>query len=116
MEEASRLDYEALLDTIDDALAEVENTGAYDQLTLYNGIVMLLYDQRVNLKSTNVDKSRILMLMDTVYEKTNNLSVNKEQSKNLKEEILNCYQEYSDAIDRTYANAEIITELTKTEE
>lgn len=116
VEEASKSDYEALLDTIDDELTKVENTGAYNQLALYNGIVMLLYDQRSGFKDTNVDESRILTMMDTIYEKTKNLSVNKEQSKNLKEEILNYYQEFKDAINRTYANQEIITELTKTEE
>lgn len=116
VEEASKSDYETLLDTVDTALTEVEDAGAYDQLTLYNGIVMLLYDQRSNLKSANVDENRILTMMDTVHEASQNLSVNKEQSKKLQEEIHNYFDEYRGAVERTYSNAEIVTGLAETEE
>lgn len=112
VEEASKSDYETLLDTIDAALTEVADAGAYDQLTLYNGVVMLLYDQRANLKSANLEQERVLTLLDDVYERAKNLSVNKEQSKNLQEEILGCYEEYRNAIVRTYSNTEIKTETT----
>lgn len=112
VEEASKSDYETLLDTIDAALTEVEDAGAYDQLTLYNGVVMLLYDQRANLKSANLEQERVLTLLDDVYEKAKSLSVNKEQSKNLQEEILGCYEEYRNAIERTYSNTEIKTGTT----
>ena len=112
VEEASKSDYETLLDTIDAALTEVADAGAYDQLTLYNGVVMLLYDQRANLKSANLEQERVLTLLDNVYEKAKSLSVNKEQSKNLQEEILGCYEEYRNAIVRTYSNTEIKTETT----
>ena len=105
MEEASKSDYETLLDTIDYAITEVENAGSYDQLTLYNGIMMLLYDQRTNLESTNVSKDTILNLMDQIYEKSKDLSVNKPQSKKLKQEILDYYQESRDAIERAYINS-----------
>lgn len=112
VEEASKSDYETLLDTIDVALTEVADAGAYDQLTLYNGVVMLLYDQRANLKSANLEQERVLILLDDVYERAKNLSVNKEQSKNLQEEILGCYEEYRNAIERTYSNTEIKTGTT----
>lgn len=112
VEEASKSDYETLLDTINAALTEVADAGAYDQLTLYNGVVMLLYDQRANLKSANLEQERVLTLLDNVYEKAKSLSVNKEQSKNLQEEILGCYEEYRNAIVRTYSNTEIKTETT----
>ena len=112
VEEASKSDYETLLDTIDAALTEVADAGAYDQLTLYNGVVMLLYDQRANLKSANLEQERVLILLDDVYERAKNLSVNKEQSKNLQEEILGCYEEYRNAIERTYSNTEIKTGMT----
>lgn len=69
VEEASKSDYETLLDTIDVALTEVADAGAYDQLTLYNGVVMLLYDQRANLKSANLEQERVLTLLDDVYER-----------------------------------------------
>lgn len=115
VEEASKSDYDMLLNTIDDALILVEDAGAYDQLTLYNGIFMFLFDQKINLKSANVDKNRILTLMDSVYEKSQKLSVNKEQSKKLQEEIYNCYDEYRGGVERTYSNAEALTEFAESE-
>ena len=43
--------------------------------------------------------------MDQIYEKSKDLSVNKPQSKKLKQEILDYYQESKDAIERAYINS-----------
>lgn len=106
VEEASKADYEALLSTIEDALVKVEGAGAYDQLTLYNGAFMLLYDQRANMASMKVSESEILDMFDEVYESAKNLAVQKEQSKELQKEIVNNYQSYRENIERTYTNTE----------
>lgn len=115
VEEAAKSDYETLLGTIESSLDEVKDAGAYDQLTLYNGIIMLLYDQRANLKSSNVEKDRILTLMDSIYDKTQSLSVNKEQSKKLQGEIDDYYDTYRKAVERTYSNTEITKDQAETE-
>lgn len=106
VEEASRDNYLKLFEVIQSSLNSVSSAGAYDQLTLYNGTFMLLYDQRANMESVNVEKETVLSLIDNVYQKASNLSVQKEQSKTLQEEILNNYEEYRAAIERTYSNAE----------
>lgn len=106
VEEASKDNYEELLSTIEKALAEVENAGAYDQLTLYNGTFMFLYDQRSSMVQVNVDKDLITQLLDNVYKKAEKLSVQKEQSQELKNEIIDNYKDYKEAIERAYANAE----------
>lgn len=105
VEEASREKYLKLLKVVEESIDSIEESGAYDQLTLYNGTFMLLYDQRTNLESVNVDKEIVVSLMDNVYNNTSLLSVQKEQSKKLKSEILDNYKEYKDAIERTYNNA-----------
>lgn len=106
VEEASKENYEQLLDQIDDTLTEVEDSGAYDKLTFYNGVFMLLYDQRTNIEQVNVDQDKILTLLDRVYEKASELTVQKEQSQQLQREILDNYDNYREAIQRTYTNAE----------
>ncbi len=106
VEEASKENYEQLLESIGETLAEVEDAGAYDKLTFYNGAFMLLYDQRTNMEQVNVEQEKILDLMDQVYEKTSELSVQKAQSQQLQSEILDNYQDYREAIQRTYTNAE----------
>ena len=106
VEEASRDNYEELLTTISRALDSVEGAGAYDQLTLYNGTFMFLYDQRSSMVQVNVDKSLVIDMLDTVYKKANILSVQKEQSQNLQKEIIDNYEDYKEAIDRAYTNAE----------
>ena len=106
VEEASKEKYSELFEVIEESLELVKEAGAYDQLTLYNGTFMLLYDQRVNLESVNVDKEMVISLMDNIYSRTSALAVQKEQSKKLKSEILDNYESYKSAIERTYINAE----------
>lgn len=106
VEEASKENYEQLLDQINDTLTEVEDSGAYDKLTFYNGVFMLPYDQRTNMEQVNVDQDKILTLLNCVYEKASELTVQKEQSQQLQREILDNYDNYREAIQRTYTNAE----------
>ena len=105
MEEPSRDDYNALLDTITSALTDVEGAGAYDQLALYNGAFMLLYDQRTYMVSVNMDETVVLELFDTVYNKAAELNVQKEQSKALQQEIIDNYASYREDIENAYDNA-----------
>ena len=58
------------------------------------------------MEQVNVEQEKILDLMDQVYEKTSELSVQKAQSQQLQSEILDNYQDYREAIQRTYTNAE----------
>lgn len=105
--EASKGDYEELLGIITEALEDVEGAGAYDQLTLYNGAFMLLYDQRNSMVSVNVSQQDVEELLKTVYERAYNLnSVQKSQSKKLRNEIIENYENYRQAISRAYTNAE----------
>ena len=106
VEEASRDSYEELFQTIRDAMDDVSSAGAYDQLTLYNSAFMILYDQRSSMAQVHVDMNRILELYDALYSKTSELTVQKEQSKKLQDEIQQKYDEYRQAVERTYTNME----------
>lgn len=106
VEEASKDNYTTLFGTIEDALEDVKNAGAYDQLTLYNGTFLLLYDQRASMVSVNVEQEDVQNLLKTVYEKAKDMSVQKEQSKKLQQQVIDRYEQYSEAIARAYTNAE----------
>ena len=106
VKEASNSDYSSLLETIYGALNDVKGAGAYDQLTLYNGTFMLLYDQRAGMASVNMDKNEVLNLLKTVYDSAKNLNVNKELSKKLQQEIVEKYDQYREAIERVFTNYE----------
>lgn len=106
VEEASKENYDELFNAIDAAMNDVKEAGAYDQLTLYNSVFMLMYDQRASMAQVNVDEQKILDLYDTLYDRASELTVQKEQSKKLQEEIIRKYEEYRQAIQRTYINTE----------
>lgn len=80
VEEASKDNFDILFETIESALSSVENAGAYDQLSLYNGTFMLLYDQRNNIVQVNVEQEEVLALLEKVRDRAAALTVQKEQS------------------------------------
>lgn len=106
VEEASKENYDELLSTIREAMESVKDAGAYDQLSLYNGIFMLLYDQRSSMVQVNVELQDILQVLEEVYVEASDLIVQKEQSKRLQSEIVDNYDNYRQAIQRVYTNAE----------
>ena len=105
IEEASKESYDNLFETINSTLTSVENAGAYDQLSINNGIFILLYDQRISMAQVNVDQEEVLNLLERAYNNAKSLSVQKEQSKKLQEEIVDNYENYKQAIERAYINA-----------
>lgn len=104
IEEASKESYDSLFETINLTLNTMENAGAYDQLAINNGTFMLLYDQRISMAQVNVDQEEVLSLLEKVYNNSKSLTVQKEQSKNLQEEIIENYETYKQAIERAYNN------------
>lgn len=106
VDEASKSNYETLFTTIDGALNDVEGASAYDKLSLYNGVFMLIYDQRDDLASVGYEKSAVLSLFDEVHTQAKSLNVRKEQAEKLRQEIVNNYEQYRESIERAYSNAE----------
>ncbi len=104
VEEASKSDYEELFNIIEETLIDVQGAGAYDQLVLYNAVFMLIYDQRESMATVNMDMDQVLELFDEVYERAKSVSTQKEQSQKLKNDMVNNYDDYREAIERTYIN------------
>lgn len=109
VEEASKENYNELFTVISQALRdvkEIEGASTYDQLSLYNGVFLLLYDQRYNMVSIAMEQDKILSLLDQVYNSAKSLTVQKEQSKRLQQQIIDNYQGYRKAIIRAYTNTQ----------
>ncbi|MDR1017542.1 MAG: serine/threonine protein kinase [Lachnospiraceae bacterium] len=107
IDEASNSDYVKLFKTIKTTIPKVESAGAYDQLSLYNAIFLLLYDQKDTMSEVKVDKNTVLDLLKEIYDKSSSLTVQKKQSKELQSEIDNNYDSYVTAINRTWNNLQI---------
>ena len=105
VEEASKENYDTLFNTIESSLDSIKNSGPYDQLMLYNATFMLIYDQRISMAQVGVEKERVLELFDEVCESAEVLTVQKEQSKKLQEEMASKYDDYRKAIERAYTNS-----------
>ena len=106
VEEASKSDYEELFAAIEEAMEEISDASAYNQLALYNGTFMLINDQRKILASIGVDEDYVLELMDEIYARAVSLSAQKEQSQALQSEIADNYESYRQAVLTTYENTE----------
>ncbi len=104
--EASRAEYEELIGALDGCVDELPDAGAYDQLLLYNGIFLLLYNQRETMAAIGVEEAAVLRLVDRVRAKSVTLSVSKEQSVALQSEILTYYADYREAMERAWRYAE----------
>lgn len=106
IEEASKEDYESLLETIRSTLNDINDASPYDKLSLYNGVFMLLYDQRTGMAQVNVEKGEVLDLFDEVYNGAKGLStLQKEQTQKLRDEIIDNYERDRAAIERAYSDA-----------
>lgn len=107
VEEASKENYNELFEVISQTLAdvkEIDKASTYDQLSLYNSVFLLLYDQRYNMVSVAMEQDKVLHLLDEVYHNAKSLTVQKEQSKRLRLQIIDNYQDYRKAIVRAYTN------------
>ena len=102
VEEASKGDYEALLETVRNALGDVSGAGAYDQLSMYHSIFLLLYDQREQMAQVNVAQEDVLELFDRVHASAEVLTVQKEQSQKLQQTIRDKYEQYKKEIITRY--------------
>ena len=103
VEEATIEQYDQLLGGIESSMESVRKAGKYDQLAFYNGVFMLLYDQRKGMESVGIEKERILSLFDECYSNGAAMTVNKEQSQKLRGEMLDNYEIYRSSIENAYS-------------
>lgn len=104
VKEPTKDDYNKLLQDIEDTMQSAKDNGsdAYEKLSLYNAAMMVLNDQRDGMASLGVDRSRVQRILSLINDEAARLPVQKERSKQLQQEILEHYEEFSAAIDRAY--------------
>lgn len=105
VDEASWEDYDGLLKDVSMILAEIQSintANSHDKLVVFNGVFMLLYDQRTGLAQAGINEDRVLGLLDIIYERAGVLEVSKKQNISLKTEIVSKYKDYRESIKRTY--------------
>ncbi len=100
--------YTELLESFQTCIDNTEDyesdDSAYIRMRLYKAIADLLNDHRKGFASVGVPEEDVIGVLDTIYEKTESISVTQETSQELREDILGSYQLYFDNITRVYTN------------
>lgn len=104
-DEAQKEDYEELLLIIEETLDAISEESEYDRLALCSAAAALIYDQNNRMADVGVDEQILLNTMEDIYFTANSLTVQKEQSVELKNEIINNYDIYVADIERAYENS-----------
>ncbi|MBR2886124.1 MAG: serine/threonine protein kinase [Clostridia bacterium] len=107
MNDPSKKDYEDLFTEIENCFSKIEVENQYNQLVLYCGVFRFIYDQRAEMSKVNVEVEKVLGLFEDVYSRASNLSVQKKRSTALRDEIVQNYDKYVEAINRTYSNKKV---------
>ncbi len=107
MAEASREDYEALLQTLERIKPILESSSEnnqYNRLSYYSTVFELLYDQRGGLASQGIPEETVEELFRDAYESAIQLSVQKPVSVEMQNMMKNNYETWLDEIRKVYNN------------
>lgn len=104
-ETASKQDYLELFNDIRSTMVSINDEGAYNKLSLYNGVFNLLYNCRDEMTMVNVEQELVMDLFEDVYTEALGLGEQtKEQVNELRDEMIKYYESYKDSIERAYRN------------
>lgn len=104
IEEATKENYDAVLNGMAETMMSIQDLNAYDQLSYYSAVIDLLYDQRIYMANVEVEQEKIMNVLRMAYEQSKDLTVQKEQSLELQNTIAGHYENYKEAILRCYVN------------
>lgn len=107
MNDPSKKDYEDLFTEIENCFSKIEEENQYNQLVLYCSVFRFIYDQRVEMSNVSLEVEKVLALIENLYSRASNLSVQKERPRALRDEIVQNYDKYVEAINRTYSNKKV---------
>ena len=102
VKEASYSDYNEILDLLEHTEESFGNAGEYDRLLFYNSIFMFIYTERHNLAEVGYEYKKLIYFMNHIYEETSEISVRKDESVKLKNEIQENYVPYTEAVKIAY--------------
>jgi serine/threonine-protein kinase len=106
VDEADKSNYEQLFSEINGRISSIQEEGPYNKLSLYSVVFNMLYMERKNMAQLGVDKSQVLNLFDSVYNRAMALNPNKSQAQALQNEMRTNYSTYREAIEAAYAARE----------
>lgn len=110
VKEPAKEDYEGLLESLEVCINNMDDydydDAAYIKLTMYREIANLLNNHRKGFAATKVDKNSILDIQEIVKKKTEELSVTQQASMEIRDSILESYEEYVENIERSYKNTQ----------
>lgn len=101
-EEGGRQDYADLTDSLEQELAKQDGRELYSRLCLDDTVLLLVYDQRVNLQKSGIEEEQVLGLLDRAREDAEEVWAGRKASRQLREEILSNYDDFRDAVERAY--------------
>ena len=108
--------YENLLNSIYICMNHLEayesDDAAYTCLTMYREISNLLNDHRKGLAAVGVEQESVIKIMNMIQERTKKLAVTQGKSIDLRNTILNSYEDYIENIKRSYTNTEEWNEMS----
>lgn len=88
VDEASKSDYETILENSKTRRKQIQKESVYDQLAYLNALYMFLYDQKESMQQVHISKRWIETYMKNIYTEVSQMKVQKEASKKLKAEIM----------------------------
>lgn len=110
VKEPTKEAYESLLASLKLCIENMNtydyDDAAYIKLTMYREIANLLNDHRKGFATTQVEKETVLEILDMVNEKAKELSVTQQTSMDIRDDVLNSYEEYVENLERAYTNTE----------
>lgn len=103
-EEASMEQSDKLIQTFQILMDKEKDAGEFEQLSLCYSIFILLYEQKMIWPAAGIEQDTVKALMTEVYEQAGHMNVYREQAVKMRDEILENFSYYTDAVDRAYAD------------
>lgn len=106
VKEISDSDMLELCTSAETAITETDRLEPYHQLTVYQAILNLFYDQRSNFAAAGVEKMRILDLMHEIHTSAEAMQLKNEFLQRLQTEIIENEERFAAEIEKAYSIAE----------
>lgn len=108
IQEPDYVAYDELLISLEASIDNIDNynfsDASYIKLTMYREISNLLNDHRQGLAIMGIEQERVIAILETIMDKSQQLSVTQQTSIEIQEEILSSCEVYIDNIERSYIN------------
>lgn len=106
--EPEKESYVKLINSLNDCINNIDSykydDASYIRLTMYYEIEKLIFEYRRGFASAEIEIEDVISILDKIQSDTDKIQVTRSKSIELKEEVLNRYQWYTDEIRHSYNN------------